>query len=410
MTSKAASPAANLLRNSRLMAMPTPIPVPKSTNIFSSGPPPFPTRQAIATPRASAHRGEWGLKRDLPLRVSRKTHYVRYDDLDTIDHMTTFESAHDDVYTLKKWQEMGLALHRDTSLTDATSFSSPSSLMPVFDSETKPETYKWRYKGPNLKELSADELEEYISKISKRSDEFYDFVARKQAVAKLQNEYTAIGQPYTEEQLIKEVNSREVKPEVDTRELRSTPISLERYTVEFLDLPHHADPPVTHPSAGLYYVRSNAHCHNDPEQGPQEVRKSVPGRDFGMSSTVGVTAGIAGVVATVQQRSYESRRPDRMAVNQFIPLKAKISTSGRIMLDADRVLDEAKIEASGRMMRFSGNNGGAWRNWGSGGGEGTGRRLTINKFKKTWDDVAQKGDGKHAAENLVQLLRNSTKK
>lgn len=70
------------------------------------------------TPESSRSRGDWGLKRPIPRKVDSK--YLRFSNIDTMEHRTTFESSHDTVMTAKKWQEMGVPLkvnrvNRDTS-------------------------------------------------------------------------------------------------------------------------------------------------------------------------------------------------------------------------------------------------------------------------------------------------------
>ncbi|KAK6337709.1 hypothetical protein TWF696_001192 [Orbilia brochopaga] len=107
MSSKAASPTATLIRHSRLMAMPAPRSAAALTEsqIYR---PPYPTHQAITAPESSRHRGDWGLKRPIPRKVAST--YLRYNDIDTIEHRTTFQSSHDTVVSLKKWQEMGIPL------------------------------------------------------------------------------------------------------------------------------------------------------------------------------------------------------------------------------------------------------------------------------------------------------------
>lgn len=65
---------------------------------------PAPHRPGHHHPASSHARGNWGLKRDLPTKT--RYPFLRYTALDTLEHFTTYESASDDVLTLKKWQEM----------------------------------------------------------------------------------------------------------------------------------------------------------------------------------------------------------------------------------------------------------------------------------------------------------------
>ncbi|KAF2019230.1 hypothetical protein BU24DRAFT_418816 [Aaosphaeria arxii CBS 175.79] len=128
------SPTANLLRNSRLFALPNPLPRPSVAESFGSGSTkesdsatiPYPTHQAIATTPSSAARGDWGLKRPLPKRsriLQTSNPVVRIKQWDSIEHITDFDSATDHVRTRQKFEELnipllkGLSHFRDTDLT-----------------------------------------------------------------------------------------------------------------------------------------------------------------------------------------------------------------------------------------------------------------------------------------------------
>ncbi|KAJ4362921.1 hypothetical protein N0V83_010038 [Neocucurbitaria cava] len=115
------SPTANLLRNSRLFSLPNPLPRPPVSESFGAGITkasdtatlPYPTHQAIATTKSSLARGDWGLKRPLPSRshlVQVSDPVLRITQLDTIEHVTDFDSAADHVRTRQKWEEMGVPM------------------------------------------------------------------------------------------------------------------------------------------------------------------------------------------------------------------------------------------------------------------------------------------------------------
>ncbi|CBX90600.1 hypothetical protein IAQ61_002092 [Plenodomus lingam] len=115
------SPTANLLRNSRLFSLPNPLPKPPVGESFRSGITkasdtatlPYPTQQAIATTKSSLARGDWGLKRPLPQRsylVQVSDPVLRVNQLDTIEHVTDFDSAADHVRTRQKWEAMGVPM------------------------------------------------------------------------------------------------------------------------------------------------------------------------------------------------------------------------------------------------------------------------------------------------------------
>lgn len=118
MTAARLSPAANLLRNSRLFALPSPIPLPTAdryTDLPSSDTATtiHPTRAALETPKTSLKKGDWGLKRALPIRTTTKTGTPTFrirGGIDTPEHIADFESAADHVINLRKFQELDLRI------------------------------------------------------------------------------------------------------------------------------------------------------------------------------------------------------------------------------------------------------------------------------------------------------------
>jgi hypothetical protein len=118
MTAVRLSPAANLLRNSRLFALPSPIPLPTAdryTDIPTSDTATtiYPTRAALETPKTSLKRGDWGLKRALPIKTTTKTGTPTFrirGGIDTPEHIADFESAADHVINLRKFQELDLRI------------------------------------------------------------------------------------------------------------------------------------------------------------------------------------------------------------------------------------------------------------------------------------------------------------
>ena len=120
------SPTANLLRNSRLFSLPNPLPRPPVSETYGAGISkasdtatlPYPTHQAIATTKSSLARGDWGLKRPIPSRshiVQTSDPVLRITQLDTIEHVTDFDSAADHVRTRQKWEEMGMPMMKSTN-------------------------------------------------------------------------------------------------------------------------------------------------------------------------------------------------------------------------------------------------------------------------------------------------------
>lgn len=117
MTAARLSPAASLLRNSRLFALPASLSLPprepssEPATFSDTATTPHPLRAAIETPTTSLNRGDWGLKRALPVKTTTKsgTPVIRIQGgIDTHEHIADFESAADHVLTLRKFQELNL--------------------------------------------------------------------------------------------------------------------------------------------------------------------------------------------------------------------------------------------------------------------------------------------------------------
>ncbi|USP74709.1 hypothetical protein yc1106_01983 [Curvularia clavata] len=147
------SPTAHLLRNSRLFSLPKPLPRPPVSETFGAGITkasdtatlPYPTHQAIATTKASLARGDWGLKRPIPSRshlVQVSDPVLRVTQLDTIEHVTDFDSAADHVRTRQKWEEMGVPMMKGmTQMRDMDlSGAPPAGAFEVRDDTTSYDT------------------------------------------------------------------------------------------------------------------------------------------------------------------------------------------------------------------------------------------------------------------------------
>ncbi|KAF2243109.1 hypothetical protein BU26DRAFT_524071 [Trematosphaeria pertusa] len=244
------SPTANLLRNSRLFSLPNPLPRPNVAETYGAGVQkvsdtatlPFPTHQAIATTPSSLARGDWGLKRPLPSRshlVQTSNPVVRVKQLDTIEHVTDFDSAADHVRTRQKWEELGIpmmkgmAAMRETGVgniqpggafehrSDVTSYEGdegldeagliletvkqsvkaniqeeakaavarrrdpnapPASFIPYSLPHPDPARHnarRWKHDGPWLPGMSADEFTTYVTKeLTARRKEFNQYLVQ----------------------------------------------------------------------------------------------------------------------------------------------------------------------------------------------------------------------------------------
>jgi hypothetical protein len=192
------SPTAQLLRTSRLFSLPKPLPRPAARDSIRSttyqdsphATTPYPTHQAIATTHASRARGDWGLKRPLPIKTTAKAQTVRVKEHDTYDQVVEFEHAHDHSLTLTKLQGLNLAITRpDVSGThySVRAYHEPSAFEPQFDNvaiepnfEVAEKTTsresnlqsRWRRRGPSLGDMSEADFTNYLQNVRGKRDHF----------------------------------------------------------------------------------------------------------------------------------------------------------------------------------------------------------------------------------------------
>lgn len=180
------SPSANLLRNSRLFALPPVIARPKAERESPTATTPYPTHTAIETTPSSLSKGDWGLKRPLPRdpRTRRRkggkiygtsTPIIRIGDIDSIDHITDFESAADHAINLQKFQDMNMPLTRRTEYGYQPAGQLGLSHRSVFDPSAdntdadnlSPSEGRWKFKGPLISMQKEGEFQEYLEKTVK---------------------------------------------------------------------------------------------------------------------------------------------------------------------------------------------------------------------------------------------------
>lgn len=317
------SPTANLLRNSRLFAVPQALtppqePVSSKTIVESdTATLPHPIRASIATPRSSLVRGDWGLKRPLPSKATSdksRNPVVRVNALDTFEHVTDFESASDHTKTLEKFQELHLpiSLHAKPNYNTAvipkhqSPFDSLVDNTAESDGLKQPGAKQYRQKGPYLAGQTETEFQLYLRKIRREKPELLRqlrerYVAQKTAERRKEaqdngKDLEGLDQPV-------EVSDAEFHDYL--KRLRADPRAMGPILFDLLDLPSppkvpsvrigaayytangtklsaaqyaSSGPPKTHPSAGLSYMRSHAMIYNHPAFGPQANRRPVQAR------------------------------------------------------------------------------------------------------------------------------------
>lgn len=176
------SPASNLLRTSRLFSVPHTLPKPTSesaaTTSYGSTTAtlPYPVHAAIETSESALSRGDWGLKRPLPLKSTTRTStpHIYIENIDSIDHITDFGSAADHTRTLEKWHETNLSISRSGQ-------NEKQALQSVFESHydntATGDQERWRFRGPWLGGQTNGEFAEYLtSTIRKRRPQFRQYL------------------------------------------------------------------------------------------------------------------------------------------------------------------------------------------------------------------------------------------
>ncbi|EJT77946.1 hypothetical protein GGTG_03049 [Gaeumannomyces tritici R3-111a-1] len=362
---KSISPGGALLRSSRMFSLPAPLKPPKNNvttatqNLSFSATTPYPTLQTVTTPSTSRSRGDWGFKRPLPLKSTTKssTPLIRVRQVDSSEQVTDFASAADHTLTLQKFQEMNIPVlipqHTRIAHQNSTiSLPTTSVFEEEFDSTVMDATRarllrdkRWRFSGPWLAGMAEGEFENYLKrKVAPRRSEFRwwlrkDIAAEKNKVAAA--EAIDAGNTGADVPRVKpeDISSAELTEEL--RKLREDRPKLFKAVGEFLDLapiqqkgvifaeltqgkeirapeslgnPYaEQGPPVTHPSAGISYLRTSAFVENHPVYGPQAYRRHVRARMLSIANTAANAKilssgkiGVGGFVTDSPQSKYDA--------------------------------------------------------------------------------------------------------
>lgn len=376
------SPTANLLRTSRLFALPPQLDRPNldltatSIRYSDTSTTPYPTHAAIQTTESSLARGDWGLKRPLPLKSTTRTSTptIFIDNVDSIDHITDFGSAANHVITLRKWQELDMPVSRAEKKKRASQLLSPAKS--VFDSQydnTQVDDRnlggrrkeRWKYKGPWIAGKSDGEFNQYLEKsLRRRKLDFRRFLRGKLAsinAADRRREAMERGEDLED---LGSVSEEDLEAYI--KRLRNDENAMHKFIEEYLDLPRDESqavggaesgydekgPPTTHPSAGLSYLRTESHMCNHPEFGPQEYKTPLEGRVVAPQKIRGIVQrgaliGLGGVVASDSKITFTaSEEPSGVAqydpdieggAKMWVqPRRATVDARGRIELVVDR--------------------------------------------------------------------------
>ncbi|KAI1083579.1 mitochondrial ribosomal protein MRP51 [Whalleya microplaca] len=350
MAGRSVSPGGALLRTSRMFSMPAPIPNPpgdfsSATNHYSAtATVPFPTRLTITTPSSSRVTGDWGFKRAFPLKTTTKTTYplIRVKQVDSVEQITDFQSAGDHTITMMKYQEMNLPISIPSDANNYDAFNQARNPKSVFEEDRditaweseeqreELETKRWKFTGPWLAGMTDGDFNKYIKKqVRNRRPEFRAYLKEKLAARMTQDQAQKARED--NEPIPPEIHASEITDSLLTdylRELREDRLQLYTMVGRFLDLAPVAleaqlrhlgtfspgkenvltsrslyainGPPVTHPSAGLSYLRTQNFQDNHPVYGPQAYHPPIRARVLKPRSGQNVRAsiGVGGFVVS----------------------------------------------------------------------------------------------------------------
>lgn len=333
MSAKSVSPTAAALRSSRLFSLPTPIARESSHKpgrISNTATQAYPTQQAITTPPKSLARGDWGLKRSLPLRSTTKTStpVVKVHAVDTREHITDFDSASDLSRTLAKFKELRAPVLVNTSHGVHRSAFEPDHDntdpdIPAKNPETNAEITRWRHEGVPLETMSEGEFNVYLDKVLRDKKPAFLALVRRRLLQKKQQDETS-EQRHSGAKSVSRASSTEVSDEEVNEYLRvlrasnqafSTSSELASLVNEILDLPSGGmsaveaamkmmrTPPQMHPSGGLGYLKTDAILLNDAIFGPRARPAPQPARF--LQAKKGSTFEVLGVSGFVSQATQQ---------------------------------------------------------------------------------------------------------
>ncbi|KAF2971154.1 hypothetical protein GQX73_g2457 [Xylaria multiplex] len=352
---------------------------------------PYPTHLTITTPSTSRINGDWGFKRPLPLKTTTKQTFplVRVRQMDSTEHVTDFQSASDHTMTLKKFQELNLPIsvpERDVQggapvgVHPRSVFEEDGDVTAMEPAQAESlESKRWKFKGPWLAGMTDGEFKRWLEKnVRAKRAEFHVYL--KEVYAKeLTEEYTsqAIQDQLPIPPEVKAADITESQFMDHLRDIRQDRLVLYRRVSRFLDLaplctdsqflstmkvnrPQEFDrespygikgPPITHPSAGLSYLRTPHFIENHPIYGPQKYHPVVKARVLKpRSSNFGIHDPVIGVAGFVV---------DRPVYQKNLSSVIAATSRGKTLLNLDLVnrggskiyykLDSATIDSGGRL-------------------------------------------------------------
>ncbi len=277
---------------------------------------------------------------------------IRIEAIDTLEHITNFDSAADHALTLRKWQEINMPMLVMSPKTRRASQMQMDSNRPdrslrrsVFerdvdntyvgnDGTTLRAANRWKFRGPWLAGKTEGQFNHYVEKkIRTRKSDFQEYVRQDLANRKLKEQKAIARDEGQGDEVIEPPEISDGELDLHLRHLRRNRHILSKLIHDFFDLPAppmsegqysstlgggdrlasaaastyaESGPPKTHPSAGLSYLRTSSHIYNHPVLGPQQFVPPVRARVLQpQRSTTGYNniarIGVAGVVGDDSQ-------------------------------------------------------------------------------------------------------------
>lgn len=366
----------------------------------------YPTHQAIGTYEKNRKTGDWGLKRNLPLRTTLKssTPAVRVRQMDSTEMITDFASAGEHTITVQKFQElnMPITIPELTNTFRGQGARGVSVFEEDADFTTKEgaqgeldESKRWKFSGPWLAGMTDGDFHAYLRRtVRPRRAEFREFLKKRMAADMTASKQQAALENAEVAAVVRPEDITDAQFTENLRKLRAERIALFAMVGEFLDLapvnppsalaslssgslvqakstsPYAAGgPPNRHPSAGLSYLRTASVAENHPIYGPQAQPSPVTSRII--TPRLGNRAakiGVAGFVAEAPQgdSAWNIRATRTSAPNQSTkvpglayfdpeipggpkayvkPRKANIAANGRVQITVDDAPEVAQLIA-----------------------------------------------------------------
>ncbi|GAB1316595.1 hypothetical protein MFIFM68171_06805 [Madurella fahalii] len=401
MATRRVSPGGALLRTSRMFSLPAPIPPPPNDatlgSHFSSDTMTlqYPTHQVITTLSAPRKQGDWGLKRPLPLKSTTKSSkpLLRVKAIDSIEQVTDYTSGHDHAMTLRKFQQLGLPITLrqpgeagKTHLAGKVSLPSQSVFenavdITAIDPRKRAELsdHRWKFSGPWLAGMTEGKFKEWVVKeVRPKRAAFRQFLKKK--LASEMNEAATLAAVEKGEEPPASINPRSISEEQlieYLRRLRYNHQLLYDMVGQFLDLAPlrpsmgaqeglanfknqgsimeyrevkspWADygPPVTHPSAGISYLRTSMYMDNHPIYGPQKHHQPVLARVIRPIRAATNQPAKLGVAGFVVDSPAGDNALNSKTGNALTKLDPSVEGGAKLWVQAHR----ASVDESGRVL------------------------------------------------------------